>query len=146
MTNLAKCKLEMLFEFGRARDEFMNLVVVYENKKISVIPIIDGDNGSACLNLEIELPCSILFEVSNKQIHDTIVDQHNNIVKDCFIKLVSLAIDGFRLNQIFLCQKIHLETEHNGIVASNYFGFNGRVKLDFTKSNVMTQVLHCNML
>ena len=144
MTNLAKCKLNLEFEFGRARDQFMVCVVAYNGLVFPLEIAADQDHAMTQITLHIELPCRIVLQLTGKQPNDTVLDQNNCIVKDTYVKLSGVKIDDFKLNQIFLCQKVQLRTTGGQEIITNYFGFNGQVNLDFSKSSVMSQVLHCN--
>lgn len=144
MTNWANCLIEFDFEFSKVNNNAMRLIVEYNAKKYDVIPNFVGDIGTARINLPITLPTYVTLIVSNKGINDTIVDDTNKIIQDCYIKVTSVKIDKFKLNDIFLHQKIHLVTHDNNVVTSNYFGFNGHAVLDFKKTTVLAQYLSLN--
>ena len=144
MTNWANCLIEFDFEFSKVNNNTMHLIVEHNAKKYDVIPNFVGDIGTASINLPITLPTCITLIVSNKGINDTIVDDTNKIIQDCYIKVMSVKIDKFKLNDIFLHQKIKLYTEDNTEIVTSYIGFNGHAVLNFKKTTVLAQYLSLN--
>ena len=134
MHDFSQCKLELTFEFGATNNKYMDLDV-------------NGYNVSPdcpCVTLLISLPTTVYLIVSNKDPTDTIVDSNGNIVQDCYVKLSSMTIDGFNINEKFLHQKIILTTVNGFAVTSSYFGFNGTIELVLDRKSVMSQCLYLN--
>jgi hypothetical protein len=61
-----------------------------------------------------------------------------------YFKIVSILLDGFELNNIFLHQKIKLLTETNQEIMTSYVGLNGAVLIDLSESSVFSQYLLMN--
>ena len=141
---MANCIIEFEFEFGKINNNAMRLIVEHEANAHEVIPNFTGDIGVANISLVTPLPTQITLIASNKGINDTIVDDTNKVIQDCYVKVKSVKIDKFKLNDIFIYQKIHLITHNNNVVTSNYFGFNGHAVLDFKKTTVLAQYLSLN--
>lgn len=133
MSNLAYCKLTLEFEFGAIADSTMSVAVG------SAYTLNPGYDCRQQCELYIQLPSSIRLEVSGKNINtDTLVDDKQQIVKDKYVKLLDIKLDNISVPKHYLEKDITLRT-HNDLIHSNYFGFNGVVEINFTKSNVFHQ-------
>lgn len=139
------CTVKLTFEFGRIESRHMNLSIIHNSRTSYLLEPIFNDNvGSAVLTLNITLPTVFDFVVSNKGPLDTLVDSNGNIIQDCYIKLISLSLDGFVVTQDMLRNKISLVTDNGQVLLSNYFGFNGVATLNLSKPDVFSQVLMLN--
>jgi hypothetical protein len=135
MHDFSHCELKLEFEFGSTNSKYMEIKV----NGCKVTP------DQPYITLPIYLPTTIQLELSNKGPNDTIVDSSGNIVQDCYIKLKTMAIDGFALNEKWLNQKIILNTNDGQQITSNYFGFNGTVTMILNRNSVLAQCLYMNL-
>jgi hypothetical protein len=83
----------------------------------------------------ITFPEQLTMLLSGKGPNDTVVDDQGNILADKYVKLTGLQVDGLDCPQEYLEMFIVLDTDDGQKVASNYFGFNGLVTLDFLEEN-----------
>lgn len=139
MFNAAELSVE--FEVDTAVGNFMHVAIVSDTYEQTVVP---DRSGKYKIHLPIELPETVQLKFSNKTVHDTLVDENNQVTADTYIKVSRIAIDGFPLNDVYLQQKLLLITESNDQIYSNYIGFNGTVDLVFDRDTVLGQVLTCN--
>ena len=143
MTNLQACKIQFKFEFGLINNQFMQVNVINGNQNNLVIP---NNNNIGIVEFSVELPTQIMLTFTGKNPNtDTLVDENGNITKDMYVKIVSILLDGFELNNIFLHQKIKLLTETNQEIITSYVGFNGSIRIDLSESSVFSQYLLMNL-
>ena len=143
-TNFAQCQIGLSFEYGQIDGRHMNLSVQYGQYIYTVLPTFDNEVGSAELMFDIELPAVINFSINNKGPNDTIVDSEGKIIKDCYIKIIGLSIDGFQIKLGSIDQNILVLTENGQSFTTHYLGFNGKAELSLSKPDVMSQVLFLN--
>tara|TARA_R100001163_G_C5060482_1_gene197293 strand:+ start:626 stop:1036 length:411 start_codon:yes stop_codon:yes gene_type:complete len=133
----SKCKLRIVFEFGECNNKLMTVKVNHR----TLVP----DNKVAIYEDEITLPTTITIQTLGKQDGvDTKVDADGNILEDMYAKVLSLSLDSFEFNEIFLHQKMQLVTEDGTTHTTCYLGFNGVVSLNLAEDNVFSQVLSLN--
>ena len=135
MHDFSQCNIALEFEFGETNGKYMNLAV----NDVAVTP------DCPHVDLTITLPNTIQLTLSNKGDNDTIVDDSGNIVQDCYVKLTAIAIDGFKINEKFLHQKVIINTQDGQSITTNYFGFNGTVFLILDRTTVLSQCLYLNL-
>jgi len=127
MDQLNKSNLTLEFEIGFLNDHNMSL-------------IIDGklfDSFSSpdfVYTKQIELPTAVCIEVRGKGKNDTLVDDNGLIVKDKYILLKNIRLDGVSCDPVYCHKAITLNTGTDKI-KSPYWGFNGFVQIDFNESN-----------
>lgn len=137
---LEQCKLTLKFEFGTIDDRHMTLLVNFSDGKLFLVT-----PSAPELTVDIQLPTKIDLVFSGKNYNtDTIVDQTGCIVNDIYVKVCSITLDDFNLNDIFLHQKMKLATDQGQTITTSYIGFNGIVTLDFDQSDVFSQILMLN--
>ena len=90
-----------------------------------------------CFEITIPWPSDILIKLYNKGPNDTEVDPNGNILRDKFIKLEALTVDRMPLHILSL---LNLSTIDTGTeqIKTNYWGFNGTVKLNFDAPDTMS--------
>jgi len=143
MLNLQTALIELEFEFGRANDRFINIVISDAKSKFNVFPY--EDNGwFGHVALPVQLPTKIFIECSGKTDQDVIVDKNNNIIQDTYVKIKNIKIDGFFLSKNYIDQKIIQHTSTGEEIISSYIGHNCSIVLDFSKNNAIYQVLYAN--
>ena len=119
----------MGFSIGHIDNKTMHLeildndIVVYQNHNIV--------DSKFFVEFESCLPTTLKINVSGKGFNDTRVDDQGNILSDKFIKLDYLNVDRIPVKSWVLengC--IQFLTEHNQVLKTNYFGFNGCATVD----------------
>ena len=143
MLNLQACKIKFEFEFGSIDNRFMQVTVINRDQTNLVTP---NDSNIGIVEIDIELPTQIILTFTGKNPDtDTLADENGNITKDIYVKIVSILLDGFELNDTYLHQKIKLLTETNQEIITSYIGFNGSIQMDLSESSVFSQYLLMTM-
>jgi len=140
MKKLNHCYIEIEFEFGCVNDKAMSVVLCSNENDLSVIPeLIDG-KWLAKSKIYVELPSTIQLSFSGKnQLTDVILDSTGNIIKDLYVKILNVSIDGFKLNEKFIHQQLTINTTDGKNWTTSYIGFNGNMMIDLTEKNVFLQ-------
>lgn len=86
------------------------------DKKISVEP---GDH-------------LLTLSVSNKNNRSTVVDEHNNILADSYVKIKKLLIDEIDFGRIMLSESKHVDNNNNITISPGGVYTNGTWSLNFT--------------
>jgi hypothetical protein len=81
-------------------------------------------------DLIVSWPPNIELELFGKNCHDTLMLSDGTIQADKYIKLEAMIIDKMPVHILSLLQILELDTGTEKI-KSNYWGFNGKVKLAF---------------
>lgn len=145
MLDLQNILLTVDFEFGRAHKNYLNVDAQYNNQTFRVFPYTQNDVELGQLLLPVCLPAQVQLHFSGKTDQDVEVDPVTHaIVRDTYVKIKQIRLDGFPLNDNFLNKNIIQRTEEHGDVASSYVGFNCTVLLDFRETDVFSQVLFLN--
>jgi hypothetical protein len=98
------------------------------------------DDSEFEFSTTIPWPGVVTIKVDGKGPLDTEVDASGNILRDKYIKLDSLLVDRMPMHILSLI-RTELETS-NGIVNSNYWGFNGNIVFNFDQPNTLLWHLH----
>lgn len=142
MPKLNICKVKFIFEFGLLDNRYMQTSVTSGNHSQLVIP---DSNNIGTVEFDVELPTQIVLKFSGKNsATDTQIDADGNIIRDMYVKINSISMDGFDLNKIFLHQKMKLLTESGQEIQTSYFGFNGISTIEMPESSVFSQHLLMN--
>ena len=109
----------------------MQMVVTNERGTIKIKPTLD--EGITTIKFETQMPDKVYLQLSGKDNRrDTIMDsQSQKVIKDKYIKVVELKVDGKPLPQSKVQQMFNLQTDGYGSIKSAYWGFNGKVVMDF---------------
>ena len=134
--------MQFKFEFGLFDNRHMQVQVINGDYTNLVSP--NSDNVGT-VDFDIELPTCVILKFSGKNSKtDTSVDAEGNIISDMYVKINSISMDGFELNNVFLHQKIKLLTESGSEIQAPYIGFNGTVTIEMSESCVFFQYLSMN--
>ena len=145
MLDLKNILLTVDFEFGRVHENYLNVDAQYNNQTFRVFPYNHNGQELGQLLLPVCLPAQVKLNFSGKTDQDVEVDAiTNEIVRDTYVKIKQVRLDGFPLNDNFLNRNIIQQTAEHGDVASSYVGFNCTVLLDFGETDVFSQVLFLN--
>lgn len=132
--NKDESEIELEFNIGEIDGKSMCMEIdnnVYSN-------LYNGFKYSTSLTF----PNVINITLSGKGKNDTIIDDNGNIIDDKFIQLTKLIVDGIPVDEIYLKTHIILHTDDNMIVKSNYWGFNGKVTIEFNEPNAFLWLIH----
>lgn len=78
-----------------------------------------------------QLPADLTFQVYGKGRHDTKIDQSGQILADKFLRVDALCVNGIWLKKWALESRIfQFQSDQGQSHTSNYWGFNGRAKLN----------------
>ena len=139
MPDLARCRLLLEFEYGLIDGKIMQVEIHDGQDVLEVVPQIDGVHAKAQVLLDITLPTKVCLVFSGKNnATDTQIDEDGNILRDLYVKIIKMSLDGFELGQHVLQQKLVLETA-TGSMPTAYVGFNGTITLNLDKPNVFLQ-------
>lgn len=135
MNEIYNLKIEL--EFGEFNNSTMQAKIIVNQEQFLIKDVV----GKYVFLTDISLPNKIYFEFFGKTPgKDTAVDEHGNIIKDKFIKINFISLDGLKISQKFLEEGFKLTTEDQQEVYTNYIGFNGKSSLDFDKTNVFYNI------
>jgi hypothetical protein len=124
------------FEFAGINDQYLTLEVVNNDQKFYVF------KEHPTVTLDLVLPTVVYFYFSGKNYNtDTVVDANGNILQDKFIKFVSVDIDGFKLPETFLYQKLTINTDDDRSFTTPFIGFNGVIELILDQTDIFSQYL-----
>lgn len=143
MIKFNNCTVEFQFEFSAIAGRHMQVaIIVNSNDLYTVNPTDKLVTGT---KINVELPSQIVLTFFGKNHNtDTVLDSDGNITQDIFVKILSISIDGFQLNENFLHQKLKLVTVDNQEIFTTYIGFNGNITIDLSKHTVFSQYLSMN--
>jgi hypothetical protein len=127
MDQLNKSNLTLDFEIGFFNDHSMSMII--DGKTFDSF-----DNPNFVYTKQIELPTAVCIEVRGKGKNDTLVDSNGQVVKDKYILLKNIQLDGVSCAPFYCHKAIILDTGTDKI-KSPYWGFNGFVQIDFDESN-----------
>jgi len=108
-------------------------------------PIYVGENlpnGPMRVDCQINWPTTVNIITSNKNPDDMEVDVDGNTLKDKSIEVVGILINNFPIHQdlidkLFICRaEGSSNTTHE-----NWWGFNGKIKIEFDQPNPMRYML-----
>ena len=108
-------------------------------------PIYTAENlpdGPVRIDCSINWPTTITIITSNKTSDDIVVDNDGNIIKDKSIEVTGILINNFPIHQdlidkLFICQR----EGSSKITNENWWGFNGKIKIEFDQPNPMRYML-----
>lgn len=138
ISNISTLKLE--FEISTIDGNSMSMIV---NNNGVLTTLENLQEGIFVYQDYLRFPSTFSISVAGKGPLDTQVDDQGNIIKDKYIKLNNIEVDGLNCDPYYLYQKIVLNSVDGQIVTSNYWGFNGVVNLNFSESNSFYWGLHC---
>ena len=132
------CEVAIEFEFGDVAGQYMTLEVSNNHSTTIVIP------ENPRYSTSISLPTKLTLTTGNKNPRYHTIIEDGKIVEDVYVKIISVTLDGQHLNENFLHKKITINADDGNSHVTSYFGFNGKVDLDFSEDNVFIQYLMLN--
>lgn len=140
MKKLNRCYIEIELEFGCVNDKTMSVVLHSNGNDQTAIPELINGQWLAKPKIYIELPTAVKLSFSGKDhITDVIFDHNGNIIKDLYVKILSVNIDGFKLNEKFIHQRLVIDTTDGQSWTTSYIGFNGNIIINMPEKNVFLQ-------
>lgn len=131
--NLAKLSIE--FECESVYDKTMNLCIVH-NEEI-VLPTMAMPEGSFTWDYNIELPTRLTLITSGRTQSSTIVDEHNNIVKNMSITIKNIFLDGLPVWNFWADHCIITECDDSDeVIIGPTICSNGTITLEFNELSV----------
>ena len=130
MSNLKQGRFELKLKFGQ----------LSSGKMISA-DMFPEDRLCSGYTVDITLPTKITLVVHGKDMkYDTEIDNEGNMVRDLYVRITEVYLDGFDLGVDFLYKKINFIT-NDGVLTTPYLGFNGRVEFDLDQPTIFDQVM-----
>jgi len=136
MIDFSEFDLKIVFNYSECNNKFMQVEV---NDQL-LVPV----ENYATYEKKFKLPTQISIKTYGKTKYDTKVDSGGNIYQDLAVIIESISLDSFKLNEVYLNQKINIITDSGHTVTTNYIGYNGTITLDFNEDTVFAQVLTSN--
>lgn len=93
------------------------------------------DQGTFVYETDLKFPAKFSIHVFGKGDFDTEVDEQGVVINDKYIRLLEINVDGMSCYSDYVHHHIFLHTNHGQSIQTNYWGFNGRVNLDFDYDN-----------
>lgn len=129
-------------EFTVSRLEHKGPTLIISNNSVTET-LNNLSAGPLIYETKITFPCKFQIFMQGKGPADTVVDQDGNIIKDIFVRLDNINVDGFSCHPVYLHRNIWLETDCGQKIQTNYWGFNGQVNLNFDYPNSFYWSLDC---
>jgi hypothetical protein len=130
MTNTST--VELKFKVAQLNGKSMSMEFFMDDQTLDRYEQLD--NGIFVWSCKLDFPSTIGIKLTNKHPHDTELDNNGNIIADKYIKLLDIVVDRLPCAGYYV-NKVMLTTDQGKEIISNYWGFNGFVKLDFTQAN-----------
>lgn len=131
--------LKLIFEISTIDNKSMD--IAFNNGGV-VESFSDLPDGEFIYETVITFPTEFEITVSGKGPVDTVVDPSGKVIKDKYIKILSIEVDRIPCIPHYVHRNIVLHTVDGQEIVANYWGFNGTVKLDFTEANSFFWALH----
>ena len=145
MPDFNKCVMEFSFEFGNIGHKTMQVELKTPTEQISIMPCSIESKLINTTKIEVDLPSRVVLKFTGKDYNtDTVIDESGKIVQDIYVKILGISMDGFKLNEKFLHQKIKIFTDQEQEYTTAYIGFNGVVVLNLIEDTVFSQYLTLN--
>jgi hypothetical protein len=104
-----------------------------------------GENltdGALTIDCIINWPTTVNIITSNKQTNDMEIDDSGQVIRDKSIEVTGLSLNNFPIHQdlidtLFICQR----EGSSEITHENWWGFNGRIQIQFDQHNPMRYML-----
>ena len=121
--------LKITLEAGKSNGLMSITINDIQGNNYPVGALVEGTN---IISLNVTTPNKLILTILGKNNkRDTVLDNVTGaIIKDKFVKVVSLEIDGKPLNEHRVAQMFVLKTINGNDVNSAFWGFNGTVELD----------------
>jgi len=129
-------EIKFLFEFGYVKNKTMTVKFIGDD-------IVINPTGEKFVeqSLFVNLPKKIKIDFSGKDMKNDTIIEDNKIIADKFVKICSIKLDMFPINEVYLQQNIVINCENQSKIATNYVGFNGYIDLNLNKTNIFEQIM-----
>ena len=140
MTIWNKAKLSIEFETESVYGKTMNLCILHNNQivqKSYAMP-----EGVSTWSYDIVLPTTISLITSGRGQVSTIVDEHNNIVKNMSIKIKNIFLDGLPAHHVWPEDSVIAECDDSDeVLIGSTICANATIELEFNEESVFKWVL-----
>lgn len=140
MTIWTKAKLSIEFETESVHGKTMNLCILHNNQivqKSHAMP-----EGVSTWSHDIELPTTIRLITSGRGQDSTIVDEHNNIVKNMSIKINNIFLDGLPAHHVWPEDSVIIECDDSDeILIGATICANATIALEFQEESVFKWIV-----
>lgn len=132
MTDFARARITLEFDVGTIDGASMAMRLTCGDQETELK---DLPSGPYTHTMDVLFPSTLKIDLSGKGPNDTQVDAQGCITGDKFIKLVRLLVDGHPTDPNWACRFLTLQPVDREPVITNYWGFNGQVKIEFDRTN-----------
>jgi hypothetical protein len=140
MTIWAKAKLSIEFETESVHDKTMNLCILHNNQIVQESRAMP--DGISTWTHDIELPTTITLITSGRTQSSTIVDEHNNIVKNMSINIKNIFLDGLPIWNFWTDHFVIAECDDSDdLVIGPVICANAKIDLYFDEASVFKWVV-----
>jgi hypothetical protein len=133
MAIFEQAQIDLIFQACDIDGQCMSLHVIHDDGTEKLFD--DLSPGQFQHNWTQRFPGQIQLRVDGKGPSDTKINDQGQIVRDKYIQLIDLRVDGLSIDPDWLFHHIHLERDNNQRITSSYWGFNGRVIIEFDSDN-----------
>jgi len=136
-----KTNLILNLDIGLVDQQSMTAEIYVDGLPVDHQPIFDQTSTS--IDLEIELPCKIMIQLSGRTDNDTKIDQQGNILQDKYIHLKNIeifdtTIDSYKIPEKFL----EYRPDHSIKLKNRFFwNRNGKVILSIDQADPLVWLL-----
>jgi 23S rRNA pseudoU1915 N3-methylase RlmH len=129
-------RLKFITEVGESNGVMRLDITDSHNKNYDIRPLEVGHNTT---EITVEAPNKLFLKLTGKNNRrDTVIDKNTGkIIKDKFVKVIGLEIDGKPLGSHRVAQMFTLKNENNDEINSAFWGFNGMVELDIPYTDAL---------
>jgi hypothetical protein len=131
--------IKLKFEIAKLDDRSMSMEFVINDVTVDYYEQID--ERIFVWESPFNFPSTVDIRVSNKNPNDTRIDQQGNIIADKYIKLLDIVVDGLPCASYYV-NKITFTPDSGDELITNYWGFNGTVRLNFNEENSFYWSIH----
>jgi len=98
--------------------------------------------GPGQINFTTNWPSVITIYASNKKNGDTIFNNKGKVIADKAVEITGILINGFAVHIDMIDKLFHCTRDgSNTITHENYWGFNGCIKINFSRASPMSYML-----
>lgn len=101
--------------------------------------------GPVCIKCTIAWPTQVTIDLSNKHSNDIIQDSNGNIIENKAIEIDTVLINNFPIQYELMEQIFNCKRQSSDIIThENFWGFNGKVCINFGATSPMRYMLELN--
>lgn len=136
-------KLEIEFDFVAVNNRTMSLDIVYNNSIVWTRKSLPEDN-IRCV-LEIVFPAKISLIFTGRTGQTTLIDEHQNIIKNMSINIKKMHVDGLEVCPVWVENNVITECDDSDeIIIGPCLCANGRADLFFNEPDAFKFIVKSN--